>query len=158
MPVLRNPGNRFVPDARNRRHVGRRRRGGHCLPERCFGGVQVGGQLHARHVQRFRDLIEVISLAILREDVPNIEVRKPQNVSQVLFILVAIHAAHRSAAVLRHVGTVGLVQQRLELPQDRCPIGGGEFDTLGWHLALFDAVVNAHPAVTRNAAAEIETQ
>ena len=57
-----------------------------------------------------------MSLAILRKHVADVEVRKPQDVSQFLFVLVAIQAAHRSAAVLCHVGKIGLVQQRRELP------------------------------------------
>ena len=48
----------------------------------------------------------------------------PQDVAQVLFVLVAIQASHRSAAVLCHVGEIGRVDQRRKLPQHRRPAGG----------------------------------
>ena len=80
MPVLRNPGNKFVPDARNLVTPGGSGAVGHGLAQRRFGGVQVGRQLHARHIERLRDFVEMISLTILGEHIANVEVGKPQDV------------------------------------------------------------------------------
>src|SRR6476661_2807572 len=99
-----------------------------------------------------------MSLTILGEHIADVEVRKTQDVSQLLFVLVAIQASHRSAAVPCHVGQIGFGDQRRKLPQHLRPVGSSEFDALGWHLAVLNAIVNSHPALTRNAVAEVETQ
>ena len=99
-----------------------------------------------------------MSLTILGEYIANVEVWKPQDVSEVLFVLVAIQPSHRSAAVLNHVGEIRRAQQRRQLSQHRRPVGGGQLDALGWHLAFLDAIVYSHPALPRHAVAQVETQ
>ncbi len=97
-------------------------------------------------------------LSVVGEHIANVEVRKPQDVFQVLLVLVAIQAPHGSAAVLCHIGEIGLENQWRKLPQHLRPVASGEWHALGRHLAFLDAIVNSHPELARNAVAEFETQ
>ena len=123
-----------------------------------LGGIEIGHELHARHVERFGGLVEVVPFAVLRDHVANIEERQLQHVAQVLLVLIAVQPPHRSAAVSDDLSVVRIVDRhRKVLHQLRAPCLRKVF-VLRRHLALFDAVVNANPPATGGVIVELERQ
>lgn len=81
-----------------------------------------------------------------------------EEVAEVLFVFVAVEAAHRAAAVLLGVGEVGLAEQWFELFEEGTVRAGIERCGLGRHFALFDSVVDTNPPVADGAVVEIEAK
>ena len=134
--------------------------GGHGLTERRFGGVQVSRQLHARHVERLRDFVEMMSLAILRGAYPECRGAEAAGCpSDFCSYSVAIQASHGAAAVPCHVDELGRVKAKAPVaatsqcgPRQRSPR-----PWVASHLSRCDREL-APRRFTRNQVAELKAQ
>ncbi len=70
----------------------------HSLPQGRLCRIQICRQLHSRHVQRLSCLVKVVSFAVFRKDVFNIQQRHLQQVAQVVLVFLPVKPADGAAA------------------------------------------------------------
>ena len=130
-------------------HGGRLHAGGDRLGQRGFGGVEPAFELHARDIEHLRHLREAVRLAVGRQLVANVELRKLEKIAQLILELVAVEAAHWPAPVFHHLGPVGFSQTLAQRGDKGGALFPGEIMLLlrRRHFALLDAVEEANPAV-----------
>ena len=100
-----------------------------------------------RDVQRGRDLVEVMRLAIRRQHVANIEMRQREQVAQVLLKLDAIEPPHGPTPVLGRSHRARRLQGRLQSRQQSLPILRLHVFRLRRHVAILHPIKHLHPAL-----------
>ena len=96
--------------------------------------------------------------AIFGQHVANIQLRQLQQIAQVLLVLIPIEPPHRATALSPDLGEVCSVNRFLERRHQHRPRFLGKLFPLRRHLALFDTIMNAHPAFAHPLVTQCERQ
>ena len=131
---------------------------GHRLSQRGIGGIEIGRQLHAGHVERFRSLIETMPFTVFGKHVPNIQLRQLENVAQVLLVLIAIEPPQWTATMSLDVSKVCTLDCPRELLHQFDAPHLRKVFRLRRHLAFLDAIMDAHPTFPHRSVTQFKRQ
>ena len=110
-----------------------------------LGRIQKRHELDPRKIQQRCRLVEMLTDSILRKHVANVQIRKLQEITQVLRELIAINAPHGAATIGHHVSNISFMQQRLERLQHLIALCLGKLLRGRWHFVLTDSIIDVNP-------------
>ena len=100
----------------------------------------------------------MMALAVVRQTVENVEMRKVQEVTQVLLELDAIQTTHRTSPACGNF-RAGCCRERTAQSRDhQCSFRLGQVIRRGRHLPLHNAIVNLNPAILCGVILKVESQ
>ena len=132
---------------------------GERLADRVIGGRQVAREVDVGDVERIADFIVAVGLAVVGELAANLEPRRAEQITQGVFVFVAVEPALRGATLAGDEGAIVRdedLAQRGEESRGLGRIGAGLF--LRRHLAGTQAVVDLDPSRKVGLRREIERE
>ena len=132
---------------------------GERLTDRVIGGSQVAREVDVGDVERIADFIVAVGLAVVGELAADLEPRRAEQITQGVFVFVAVEPALRGATLAGDEGAIVRdedLAQRREEGRGLGRIGAGLF--LRRHLAGTQAVVDLDPSRKVGLRREIERE
>ena len=100
----------------------------------------------------------MMALAVVRQTVENVEMRKVQEVTQILLELDAVQTPHRPSPACGNLRAVCSRERMTQSPDHQCSFRLGQVVRRGRHLALHNAIVNLNPAILCGAILKVKRQ
>ena len=100
----------------------------------------------------------MMAFAVVRQPVANVEMRKLQEVAQVLLELDAVQPSYRPTSVCSDLRAVRRRDGTAQSSDHRRPLPVGQVFRLGRHLTFINAIVNQNPAIPYGAILKIKSQ
>ena len=100
----------------------------------------------------------MMAFTVVRQPVANVEMRKLQEVAQVLFELDAVQPPYRPTSVCSDLRAVRCRDGTSQSSDHRRELRVGQVFRLGRHLTFLDAIMNQNPAILYGAILKIKSQ